>query len=98
MYGTPQLTPDTPAACTLTPEEKLLVQSRSSLSFCILLVVFVEPTFLPAVNDIAADMSHPTTVFLHTCYQLIAYAALYPNNENAYTLAPACQVLKGRQH
>ena len=83
VYGTPQLTPDTPAARALTPEEKLLVQQI--VGVFLYYARCVDPTFLPAVNDIASDMSNPTTVLLDKCNRLLAYAASYPNNETVYT-------------
>ena len=82
VYGT-QLIPNIPPARTLTPEEKLLVQQI--VGVFLFYARCVDPTILPAVNDIASDMSHPTTALLDKCNRLLAYAASYPNNEIVYT-------------
>lgn len=82
IYGT-QLTPHIPPARSLTSEEKLLVQQI--VGVFLFYARCADPTFLPAVNDIASDMTNPTTLLLDKCNRLLAYAASYPNNETIYT-------------
>jgi len=82
VYGN-HITPDIPPARSLTPEEILLVQQI--VGVFLFYARCVDPTFLPAVNDIASDMKLPTTALLDKCNRLLAYAASYPNNETVYT-------------